>query len=378
MLAQTLVPISDPSPLPAPYWVFKLLLNLTFLLHILAMNLLLGSGLLALMAKWKSNGTEYSNRLFQELSRILPSFLPATISIGVAPLLFVQVLYGQFFYSSSIIIAWPWFLVLGFLTAAYYGLYYASFRKNDNANRSAWAVSMSMVLVLAIGFIYTNNMTLSQTPDSWRTKYFADLTGWNLNLAEPTLIPRFLHFIIAAVAVGGLLIAIRGLLKTRTDKSYALYQIRFGAKAFMYATMAQFVIGSWLFMTLPHPQRMLFMGKDLLATAIFVLALIGAIGTLILCSGTVRQENPKAKLYGVTALTIPIIALMVLSRDTLRDSYLGRYLNPMPSQTQWEVFPLFLLIFIAGLGLWLLMLKRYRFDQQKPAEAAEMTHAGKR
>jgi hypothetical protein len=146
----------------------------------------------------------------------------------------------------------------------------------------------------------------------------------------------------------------------------------------MYATMAQFVIGSWLLMTLPYPQRILFMGNDVAATTIFILAVIGAIGTLILCSGAARQESPKAKLYGATALTIFIIALMVISRDTLRDSYLGRYLSPMPSQTQWEVFPLFLLIFIAGLGLWFLMLKRYPFNQQKAAEAAAVTRAGKR
>ena len=44
-----LIPTLDPNPLPAPYWVFKLLLIVTFFLHIVAMNLVLGGGILALV-----------------------------------------------------------------------------------------------------------------------------------------------------------------------------------------------------------------------------------------------------------------------------------------------------------------------------------------
>ena len=66
--------------------------------------------------------------MFLDVAKKLPVFLPATITLGIAPLLFVQVLYGQFFYTSSIVMAWPWFLVLVFLTLAYYGFYYVSYR----------------------------------------------------------------------------------------------------------------------------------------------------------------------------------------------------------------------------------------------------------
>ena len=34
MLQPNLIPVLDPNPLPAPYWVFKLLLIVTFFLHI--------------------------------------------------------------------------------------------------------------------------------------------------------------------------------------------------------------------------------------------------------------------------------------------------------------------------------------------------------
>lgn len=368
MLEQTLIPVPDPNSLPAPYWVFKLLLNLTFFLHVLAMNFLLGSGLLALLAKWKSGTNEHAQRLFYEISRMLPSILPATITLGVAPLLFVQVLYGRFFYTSSVIVGWPWFLVLGLLTAAYYGLYYASFRKRQHSSRAARAVAISLLMIVAIGFIYSNNMTLLLTPERWGSKYFSSPAGWNLNLGEGTLIPRFLHFFIAAIAVGGLLIAFKGLLRLKEEKDYARYVLRFGAKAFMYATMTQFLVGIWFFGVLPGAQRMLFMGNSYIATVVLALAVIAAIGTIILVSGALHCENPVPGLYSGTALTILVVALMVISRDMLRDAYLQPYLATSPTLIQWEVFPLFLLVFLAGLFVWLIMLKRYPFRQTPVSE----------
>ena len=38
MTPPNVIPTLDPNPLPAPYWVFELLLVTTFFLHIVAMN----------------------------------------------------------------------------------------------------------------------------------------------------------------------------------------------------------------------------------------------------------------------------------------------------------------------------------------------------
>ena len=206
MMQSNLIPVLDPNPLPAPYWVFKLLLIVTFFLHILAMNFLLGGAVLALVSKWRLRKQVNGNRIFFDIAKKLPVFLPATITLGIAPLLFVQVLYGQFFYTSSIIMAWPWFFVLVLLTVAYYGFYYVSFHSGKQPGRAGIVMLFSVILVCLIGFVYSNNLTLSLVPSRWGAKYFANPSGWHLNLSEPTLIPRFLHFFIAAVAVGGLLL----------------------------------------------------------------------------------------------------------------------------------------------------------------------------
>jgi hypothetical protein len=430
IVAPDLIPALDPNPLPAPYWVFKLLLVVTFFLHIVAMNFMLGGALLALAArmgrkgsrglkgkKLRSRGVKelsspelevstrgadqlssstsqllnsstpqlldpstlpHGSRLFRDLAHKLPSLLPATITLGIAPLLFVQVLYGQFFYTSSIILAWPWFLVLVFLTLAYYGFYYVSLKTGTGFSASALVGAddaqaagaagkvprvflLSVLLIVAIGFIYSNNLTLSQTPARWAQKYFARPTGWNLNLAEPTLFPRFLHFLVAAVAVGGLLLVLIAWANWQRDPAYARYVFEFGGKAFLHATMAQFLVGIAFVLSLPRPMQMLFFGDSPLATLLLIAGIAGALGSIYLMFEALRREDVRLAARYVTAITAAVILVMSILRATLRDAYLKPNFRPQQFlvSTQWSVLPLFLVLFAGGVALWLVMLRRY-------------------
>ena len=361
MMPPDAIPALDPNPLPAPYWVFKLLLIVTFFLHILAMNLMLGGGVLALVLKWRSRKHAGSNRIFLDLAKKLPVFLSATVTLGIAPLLFLQVLYGQFFYTSSIVIAWPWFLVLVFVTLAYYGFYYVSYRGGRPGARAGGVLLFSMTLILLIGFLFSNNLTLSQVPSRWAAKYFANPEGWNLNLTEPTLIPRYLHFLLAAVAVGGLLLVFLAVVNWKRDHEYARQLLQFGGKAFMHATMAQFVVGIALLFSLPRDLRLLFMGDNLWATILLLIGVAGGIGAIVLMSGALRKENVRAAAFYVPGVLVVVIASMSLMREILRDAYLKPYFNPgqFTVSTQWSVLLLFLALFLAGVVLWLVMLKRY-------------------
>ncbi len=363
MMQPNLIPVLDPNPLPAPYWVFVSLLIITFVLHIVAMNFMLGGAVVALMAKWRAKNRVLGNRVFFDVAKKLPSLLPATITIGVAPLLFVQVLYGRFIYTSSIIMAWPWFLVLIFLTVAYYGFYYVSFRSGQHPGRAGTVMLSSVILIFIIGFLFSNNLTLSQTPSRWGAKYFADPSGWNLNLSEPTLIPRFLHFFVAAVALGGLFLVFVALANWKRDHEYARQVLQFGGKSFLYATMAQFAVGIWFLISLPRGMRMLFMGDSPLATALFLVGLTGGVAAIVLMSGALRNENLRVAAYLVPGIVAVVIACMSVMRDLLRNAYLKPWFNPeqIAEKTQWSVFPLFLVLFVSGVILWLVMLARYGF-----------------
>ena len=361
MFDPNLVPSVDPNPLPAPYWVFKVLLVVTFFLHIVAMNFMVGGAGLALFARWREKKNAYGQRIFLDVAKKVPTFLAATISLGIAPLLFVQVLYGQYFYTSSILVAWPWFLVIVLLIFAYYGFYFVAYKGEKRPVAAGRVMLFSTTLVLLIGFIYTNNITLSLVPSRWVQKYFASVSGWNLNLTEPTLVPRYLHFMTSAVAVGGLLLVLIAWANWKRDEGYARAIFTLGGKAFLYATMAQFVVGSWFFMSLPRELRMMFMGDNSLATGLFGFGVAAALVTILLMSRALRAGNIRLAAIGVSALTAVIILTMVVMRDMLRDAYLAPYFHPQEFavQTQWSPLVGFLVLFVAGIGLWLLMLKRY-------------------
>ena len=378
MIDPSMVPLVDPNPLPAPYWLFKLLLLVTFFLHIVAMNFMLGAAALALFARFTSKGSsqleDFRKRIFLDLAKKTPTFLAATITLGIAPLLFVQVIYGQYFYTSTILIAWPWFLVLVLLVAAYYGFYYVAYNGQRRPGPAGIVLIFSVALVLLIGFIYTNNVTLMQSPSRWAAKYFASPAGWNLNLSDPTLIPRYLHFMTAAVAVGGLLLVLLALARWKQDRPYAEYIFQFGGKAFMYATMAQFLIGIWFLVTLPRDMRMLFMGDSPLGSALFGIGILGSLVSIFLMSDALRKQNIRVAAYGVSGIIAIVILTMVIMRDILRDALLEPYFHPhaFAVKTQWAVLPVFLLLFLGGVALWLLMLKRYGlFGSSKtlPADA---------
>ncbi len=119
---QTLpIPHVDPMPLPGPVWLFVALLLVVFTLHVAAMNSALGGGLWALWNYLRGRHAqhEYSRRLANELSQMLPTFLAFTVTLGVAALLFVQVLFGNFLYTSSILIGSFWLLVIPLVMVAY-------------------------------------------------------------------------------------------------------------------------------------------------------------------------------------------------------------------------------------------------------------------
>ena len=111
--------VPDPMALPAPPVLFVGLLGLTFVVHMLFLGLLVA-------ALWQRVGAEWGKKNTGEIEPLHRAGVMAfstTITAGVAPLLFVQVLYGKYFYSSSIAIGFPWLAIVGYLLIGFYSLY---------------------------------------------------------------------------------------------------------------------------------------------------------------------------------------------------------------------------------------------------------------
>jgi hypothetical protein len=120
----TLVP--TPDTFPAAWEIFRFLLLLVFPLHLMLMNAMVGTTAIAAYVLLKKDET--MRGLAGELAGVLPFLVAFAVNLGVAALLFLQVTYGQFFYTGSILMGAYWLAVVPLLLLAYYAAYLFDFR----------------------------------------------------------------------------------------------------------------------------------------------------------------------------------------------------------------------------------------------------------
>ena len=158
----SIIPTADSIPV---HWLwFQVLLIVTFFIHMILMNFLLGGSLLTV---WDL----LTGKLEKKASGSIPTLVALTVNFGVPPLLFVQVLYGHLFYSSSVMLAVPWILVIPVLILAYYGAY-IFVKQTDKApvlSRAALVSYKAKIIPVAL-------ITLSKCSSLVKSKIFgADL-----------------------------------------------------------------------------------------------------------------------------------------------------------------------------------------------------------
>lgn len=330
--------IPSPDTIPVAWGWFEFFLLVTFACHLLLMNALLGGVVLALFGGRPPQGPG------AELAKRLPTTLALTVNLGVPPLLFLQVLYGQFLYSAAVLSAVYWMLLVVVVMVSYGLLYVHAGR----AKRGLFGGSAGLPLPLAVGgllltsFILTNVMSLMVRPEAW-SQYFFNARGTILNLGDPTLLPRWLHFVFASLAGGGLFVAALNHRAQGSDQ-HAASRVRRGMKWFSVASLVQVGIGLWWLLTLPREIMLLFMGGNTLYTAVFVAGLIGTVAILVM--------GFSGRVWGSVGALVATVLVMVGMRDLLRMAYLKPYFHPSMLEVtgQYGSLVLFLVSFAAGLG----------------------------
>ena len=355
------IPHVDPLPLPGPVWLFTALLLVVFTLHLAAMNSALGGGIWALWNYVRGRRSEhpYSRQLANELSAMLPTFLAFTVTLGVAALLFVQVLFGNFLYTSSILIGVLWLAVIPLVMVAYYGFYYFSYAAEKGKGSGGCVLAISVCVLLGIAFIYVNNMTLMLSPERWLGMYRAHPNGWNLNLGDPSLLPRYLHMVNGAVALFSAILAQVGMRKLKVDAGYGRWLVQRSALVFAACTGLQFLLGMWLLLAIPREIAMDLL-REPLAGAVFGLALMSVIAAMLLILLGSLSETPGPLVHVGFAMSLLTLFLMVCLRYLLRLAALRPYANlgALSVRPQTGVIALFLVLFVGGLAtvaymLWL-------------------------
>ena len=213
MDASNLIPSIE--AIPAPAWIFLLLNVHTFILHILLMNIILGGSLLILFSRLGKSEAGLEGSFHGSIVGKLPSSFALTVNLGIAPLLFVQVIYGHLFYTSSVLMAIYWILIIPLLIIAYYGAY-IHFKKYSMKQLSKVSLFVSSLILIYIAFVFVNNMTLMLQPEKWH-EYFNHRGGTILNWTDSTFLPRYLHFLTASVAVAGLFAALVWWIRSRKN-----------------------------------------------------------------------------------------------------------------------------------------------------------------
>lgn len=339
--------IPTPDAITVHWGWFQFLLLLTFFLHILLMNVMLGTVIIAFVRHFHRPDT--SDLLTREISGKLPFSIALAVNFGVAPLLFVQVLYGHFIYASSVLMAALWLSIIGILIAAYYTAYIYRYQYEKMRDSRMVATGLISCLLLLIGFFFSNNFTLMLHPQVW-DRYFDHPAAMLLNFSEPTLIPRYLHFTLSSMAVGGLAIALYFNLQQKKGTPEAGTWVRYGCNWFGYATFANFAVGFWFFGTLPDG---LINPSSLVGGLFSVFLGIGVITALLAAIYSLRLRVMPA-LY----LLLGSIFSMILVREFLRVAYLKPWfsLEELTVSPAYSPLILFLLFFAGGLVLigWML------------------------
>lgn len=333
--------IPTPDAIPVPWGWFKFFLILTFMLHILFMNAMVGSAVIAFFGNLKNSIENAPAPLEKDISQKLTFIIAFTVNLGIAPLLFLQVLYGHFMYVSSLLMAVWWLSIFGLLIIAYYSAYYYKFRFDTLPSRK-YFIGATVLVFLFIGFLFTNNMTLMLTPMAW-LNYFNTPGGTFLNLSEPTLFPRFLHFMTASVAIGGLFTAIVWSLKQRKGVPEAEVHIDLGMKWFTYATLIQIVVGCWYLVSLPREIMLLFMGLNMVHSTIFLVSV--ALAGLTILFGV------YCRVWEATGSVLALIFSMILMRDMVRTAYLKPFFEVSTLQVIPQYSPLVLFLISLAVGL---------------------------
>ncbi|MBD3265812.1 hypothetical protein GF373_04015 [bacterium] len=348
-----LIPPPDPLGIPSLAIIFQALGWLTLTLHIIFMNFVLGGTFIVTLQEWIYGNNPEVAKGNSLLIRIMPVAISLAITMGVAPLLFVQVLYGQFFYSANIMMGGIWLSIIGLVMIAFYALYIL-IAKRPADQRASWTTKgillFNLLLFFAIAFLFTNNAVLTENPHYW-----PDIYSKVKSFVAPdaSLLPRYLHNVVGAVGIAGVWMAVVGLYHKTfypENESMARTMIRSGLIWALITSIVQIVTGGLYLVSLGMDLIKEFMGNGFLFVAwtISVCTAIFAIITLILA---LLNDNNAKFIWASVGLFFLTLFGMVMGRDLVRILSLNDYftIQELVVRPSHSSLILFLVTFVLGL-----------------------------
>ncbi|MDP1894036.1 MAG: hypothetical protein Q8K87_07875 [Hydrogenophaga sp.] len=317
MTPEMLVALRDPAGVPSHPLVFLVLGVLTFALHIAAVQVMLGAASLTLRGAF--SGRPHWRRLAQAMLVTAKIAVSVAIVIGVAPLLFVQVVYDPFWYTSNVLSAWWVIGFIGLLIAGYIALYIFYWKNHDivaDGGRGGLWMVLSIALLLAVGFIVHSLTNQMLFPEHWMAWYAPQgvvnpdghsLHHWHL--------PRFLFFIaLSAPVTGAWLYGYRRYLQgaQEADAAYLGWLRGLAQNLMLIGGVVSVLIGALWMATLPEKMAW-FAGSVWLLMAVVALAAVVALPLVL-------RDRIDTGVWGYAIFGAGAVGLIVVgaAREMLR------------------------------------------------------------
>lgn len=322
-----------PLPLPLPEWLLVFLLIVSFLAHILFINLMFGGTLLCLFFEALGIKNDDYFKLSKEIAATITVNKSLAIVMGVAPLLIINTLYTKFFYSANALTGLVWIMVIPLVTIALLVLYlhkYTYEKLENNRPLHVAILTLPMAIFLFIPLVFLTNINLMLFPDKWGA-----VRGFIDALALPNVFPRYFHFFNASLTVTALFlfwwISRKQYPFEEKFKQYSRYdfQKRFYSIAFA-CSVAQFLFGPVVLFTLPNHG----LGMDMILT-ILTGATIAIFPTWYLWKEITAKAEEIGRYFTRIAVLLSItVVFMGTGRHLYRANALAPHREAMKRNTE--------------------------------------------
>ena len=317
MTPEMLYALRDQAGVPSHPLVFLVLGVLTFALHIAAVQVMLGAASLTLRGAF--SGSLHWRRLAAAMITTAKIAVSVAIVIGVAPLLFVQVVYDLFWYTSNVLSAWWVIGFIGLLIAGYIALYIFYWKNHhivaEGGKGGVWMV-LSIALLLAVGFIVHSLTNQMLFPEHWMAWYAPQgvvnpdghsLHDWHL--------PRFLFFIaLSAPVTGAWLYGYRRYLQgaQEADAAYLGWLRGLAQNLMLIGGVVSVLIGALWMVTLPEKMAWF-------ATSVWLLMAVVALAAVVALP-LVLRDRIDTGIWGYAIFGAGAVGLIVVgaAREMLR------------------------------------------------------------
>ncbi len=328
---ETVIPKDIPLGLPAPFWLLEFLLLLSFTLHILFVNLMVGGSIMVVATEILSFRNRDWDRISREIAKTITVNKSLAVVLGVGPLLTISVLYTTTFYSANLLTGHVWILIVPLVISAFLLTYAHRYWWDKLAETKGLRLAIALAalgLFLFIPLIFLTNINLMLYPERWR-----DIASFWDALMLANVLPRYLHFLAATVAVLGLFLAKwfgrDGYVASLELESTTCNHIvrRFYALA-LGATALQFVSGPLVVFTLPGHV----VSISLILMLVFAVLPLAALAILWLWQ-EVQDPQPGGRFWRIVgALTVAVVS-MVYARHDVRETALAPHRELVAAKT---------------------------------------------